>query len=308
LGSLAIAAVVVIATRATIEATAAAGASATGATATAATTGTTTIATGTAARTTTAAKATTATIATGTTIATATAARTATTTGTTTTTARTTAIATATTTTGAATIARTTRGSSGSCHAGRNDDDLTAAAGADGFGANFGFRAQRHVDDTAFTAAHGREKEGLAGLLDAIASGLGRKAQFFDAEQAIVEGVEDDQRMVFMRQAQHFHREVFEGQQQFSLVLEQEVGFGTTEANDNVRVFDFGIGGIAFHELVVDVDVDGIEKYVEKVPDLVFVLFDWVFTGHWFRTDYFFFFTLTTVCDGGVTGAGLTLL
>lgn len=118
------------------------------------------------------------------------------------------------------------------------------------------------MNDAAFTAAHRAEEERLATLLDLVASGLGGEAEFFDAEQAIVIGVEHDQGMVFVRQAQHFHGEVFESEQQFCFVQQQHVGFGATEADDDIGVFDLGVSRGAFDKFVVDIDVNGIQKDV----------------------------------------------
>jgi len=141
------------------------------------------------------------------------------------------------------------------------------------------------VDDAALAAAHRAEEEGLTDFLDTARSGLCGEAKFLNAQKAIVVRVKDDQRMVFVRQAQHFHREMFEGEQQFSLVGQQHVRFRTAEAHYDIGVLDLGVGGSAFHKFVVDVDLDGVQQDVEKVADFVFVLFDWVFASHVCRTD-----------------------
>lgn len=141
------------------------------------------------------------------------------------------------------------------------------------------------MDDAAFAAAHRAEEEGLACFLDASACSLRGEAEFFDAKQAVIVGIKDDERMVLMGQPQHFHGEVFEGQEEFGFVHQQEVGLRTAELHHDIRVLDFGIGRSAFHKFVIDVYVDGVEQDVQKIADFVFVLFDWVFTRHVFRTD-----------------------
>lgn len=161
---------------------------------------------------------------------------------------------------------------------------MTAATDADAFRADFGFRAQRHVDDAALAAGHGAEEEGLAGFLDFRAGGLGREAEFLDAEEAIVVGVEDDEGVILMRETQHFHGEVLQGQEQFGFVFEEAIRLFAAEFYDDVGVFDFGVGGSAFVEFIVHVDVDAIEEIVEEVADFVFVLIDGVFTSHVCRT------------------------
>lgn len=143
------------------------------------------------------------------------------------------------------------------------------------------------MDDAAFAAAHRAEEEGLETFLHARGGSLCREAQFFNAQQAIVVRIENDQRMIFMRQAEHLHGEVLESQQQLGLVGQQQVGFRTAEADYDIRIFNLGVGGSAFHKFVVDIDVDGVQQDVQKIADFVFVLFDWVFASHVFRTDRF---------------------
>lgn len=87
-----------------------------------------------------------------------------------------------------------------------------------------------------------------------------------------------------MRQTQHFHGEVLQGEEQFGFVFEETIRFFAAELYDDVGVFDFGVGGSAFVEFIVHVDVDAIQKIVEEVADFVFVLIDGVFTSHVCRT------------------------
>jgi hypothetical protein len=93
--------------------------------------------------------------------------------------------------------------------------------------------------------------------------------------------------MVFMRQAQHFHREVLQSQEQLRFVFQKQVRLWTAELHYNVRVFDFRVGGGAFLELVINVDVNAVQQYIQKVADFVFVLFDWIFARHVLRTGWF---------------------
>jgi hypothetical protein len=90
--------------------------------------------------------------------------------------------------------------------------------------------------------------------------------------------------MVFVRQPQHLHRQVFQREQQLSLVFEQAVGFGTAELYDDVGVFNLRIRRGAFVKLVVDVDIDAIQQHIQKIADLIFVIFDRVFARHCYRT------------------------
>jgi len=87
-----------------------------------------------------------------------------------------------------------------------------------------------------------------------------------------------------MGKAQHLHGEVLEGQQQLGLVLQQQVRLRTTEAHNDIGIFNFRIGRGALNEFIIDIDINRVEQNVEKVADFVFVLFDGVFTSHVFRT------------------------
>src|SRR6476659_10064449 len=98
-------------------------------------------------------------------------------------------------------------------HPGRIHYNLALAARAQTLAAQFGLVAQGQMDDTALAAVHGIEAEWLAGTFYFIRGGHGAHAQFFDAQQAIVVGVERNPRMVFRRHPQRFHGEVFESQQ-----------------------------------------------------------------------------------------------
>lgn len=139
---------------------------------------------------------------------------------------------------------------------------MTAATDADALRADFGFRAQRHMDDAALTAGHGAEEEGLPGFFHLGRRRLRGEAKFFDAEEAEIVGVENDEGVILMREAQHFHGEVLQGEEQFRFVLEEPVRLFAAEFHDDVGVFDFGVSGGAFVEFIVHVDVDAIEEIV----------------------------------------------
>lgn len=151
---------------------------------------------------------------------------------------------------------------------------MPAAARAHALTADFRFRPQGHVNNAPFPAGHGAEKERLLRLLHAFASGLRAQPQFFDPQQTVIVGIEHDQRMVLMRQAQHFHRQVLQREQQFRLVFQEQFRLGTGKSNHDVGIFDFGVVGSPFLKLVINVDVDTVEQDVEEIPDFVFVLFD----------------------------------
>ena len=55
------------------------------------------------------------------------------------------------------------------------------------------------------------------------AAGHRAQAQLFDAQQAVIVGVEGNPRMVFRRHPQHFHGDVFQRQQQLGAIGKQQV-------------------------------------------------------------------------------------
>ncbi len=141
------------------------------------------------------------------------------------------------------------------------------------------------MDNTALSAAHRVEEKGLAALFHLGCRSLRCQPQFFDALQAEVLGIKHDQRMVFVRQTQHFHRQVFKRKQQLRLVLQQQIRFGAAEFHNDVGIFNLGVGRSTFHKFVIDIDIDSVQQDVQKIADFVFVLFYWVFTSHVFRTN-----------------------
>lgn len=191
---------------------------------------------------------------------------------------------------------------------------MASATDAHALAADRGFRTQGHVDDAPLTAAHRAEEERHPAFLYFVRCGLSRQPQFFNSQETEVACIKDDQRMVFVRQSQHFHGQMLKSQQKFGFVLQKQFRFRAAELHHDIWIFDFRVGGCTFRKLIVDVDINGVQKDVQEVAYFVFVLFNWIFSRHVFRTGrflaeiYFFFFTLTTACDGGVTGAGLTLL
>ncbi len=62
-----------------------------------------------------------------------------------------------------------------------------------------------------------------------------------------------------MRQPQHFHRQMFQSQKQFSFVLQQQIRFRAAEFYDDIWVLDFRIGRSTFHKLVIDIDINGVQ-------------------------------------------------
>jgi len=78
------------------------------------------------------------------------------------------------------------------------------------------------VYNAPLSAAHWAKEKRHTRLLHLRASRLRGQSQFFNPQQTIIVGIKHNQRMIFMRQAQHFHRQVFQRQKQFTLVLQQE--------------------------------------------------------------------------------------
>lgn len=133
-------------------------------------------------------------------------------------------------------------------HAGRIDDDAAERAGAGAFTAELSFVAERDVDDAALAAVHGREAEGLAGGFDAFGCDLRGHAKFFDAEGAVIVGVEGNPRMIVGVHAERFLGNVFEGEEKLGAIAEDEVDVFAVEFDDEIGSFKLGIGLVAGFE------------------------------------------------------------
>ena len=72
----------------------------------------------------------------------------------------------------------------------------------------------------------GIEAEGSPVRFTLLGGGHGAEPQFFDAQQAVIVGIEGNARVVFGRHAQHFHGDVLQREQQFGAVGEQQIHVG----------------------------------------------------------------------------------
>lgn len=104
------------------------------------------------------------------------------------------------------------------------------------------------MDDATLTAVHRREAKRLATGLHAFGRYLRRHAQFFDAEGAVVVGIESDARVIVRVHAQGFLRDVFEGEQKLGAVAQDEIDVIALKLDDDVGGFKFRIAPVSGFE------------------------------------------------------------
>ena len=144
---------------------------------------------------------------------------------------------------------------------------MAVATESGAFTTKFGFVAQRDVNDAAFAAIHRVEAEGFGRALDLLGGNSRAQAKFGDAEHAEVVGIEGDEGMIVIRDAQSLHRDVLKGKQHFGLIGEEDLDIGPFELDHNLWIFDLGIGRIARFDFVLDIKVGVVEDHVEKLFD-----------------------------------------
>jgi hypothetical protein len=188
-------------------------------------------------------------------------------------------------------------------HAGRvnNDSAIRACAGA--FAAQFRFIPQGDVDDAALAAVHRIKAEGLTRRFHFIGRDLRGHAELFDAQRAIVVGIEGDARMIVGVHAQGFLRDVFESEEKLGAIAENQVDVVAVELDDEVGSFEVGVGLVARFQFESEVE----SRVGNDLPE---ELFD-PRTGFMNRIFWFqFFFLLSliiafpgTVAPPGTSGA-----
>ena len=152
-------------------------------------------------------------------------------------------------------------------HSGRIDDHLPLRTRPEAFTADLRFVAQRQVDHAALAAVHRVEPERLARPLHLFRGSLRAQAQLFDAEQAVVVGVEGNARMVLGGHPQHFHGHVLERQQQLGAVREQQVDVRTRELHDYVGSFEIPLAALHILNVITDVNASGLEGGAQESVD-----------------------------------------
>ena len=100
---------------------------------------------------------------------------------------------------------------------------MAVAAHAGAFAAKFEFVPQGDMNGAALAAVHRVEAERLTGMFHLFRGGVGAHPQFSDAEHAVIIRIEGETRMVFRRHAERFHGDVFEREQKFRAVHQEQV-------------------------------------------------------------------------------------
>ncbi len=168
---------------------------------------------------------------------------------------------------GAARRLEAARGLGKAGHSGGVNHHVAARTGAAAFAAHGRFIAQRQVDDAALAAVHGVETEMLAGTLHPVGGGHRAEPQLFDAQQAVIVGIEGNARMVFARHAEHFHGDVFQRQQQFRAIVEQQVHVRTAELHGHVRRLEIVVRRRGVLNLVAQLDPAVLQGGIQKAVD-----------------------------------------
>ena len=73
--------------------------------------------------------------------------------------------------------------------------------------------------------------------------------------------------MVLRRDPERLHGDVFQGQQQFRFITQQQFDIGTSELDDHLRIFYLRIGGIAGFNFVFNVEIRIVQNDVKEILD-----------------------------------------
>ncbi len=120
------------------------------------------------------------------------------------------------------------------------------------------------MNHAALAAVHGIEAKGLAGALDFFGGGGGAEAEFFDAQQTVIVGIEQDARVILGGHAQHLHGQVLELEQEFGAVAEQEIDVGAAELHHHIGGFKVVCGGVAIGDDVVQIESRFLQQGIEE--------------------------------------------
>ena len=137
--------------------------------------------------------------------------------------------------------------------------------------------AHGQMDETAFAAAHRAEAERSLRLPDPLANRERPNSQLLLAQEAIVIGVEAEQGVLIRRHFENFLSELFQSEESLALVVHQEFEIRTGELDDERRLLKVAARLFAIQDLVLDVEVHGIEDCVKKIGDIIAHRFDCVF-------------------------------
>ena len=109
--------------------------------------------------------------------------------------------------------------------------------------------------------------ERAARLLHSLRRRHRAEAKLFDAQQAVIVGVEAQARMMVGRQAQGLHGQEFQRQQHFRLVAQHKIHVGTGELDHQVRILEIGMRMHTLQDLVGHVEVHVVQNRVQELLD-----------------------------------------
>ena len=122
------------------------------------------------------------------------------------------------------------------------------------------------MDDAPLARSHRAELVRRAGLLDLLRSGLGLRAQLFDALHAVVVHIEDQPVAILVRDAQGLERQLLQGQKQFRPAVQEHARVRSLEIDHQLGA-DHREPALHLEYVVVDVKVGRVEHGIEKVID-----------------------------------------
>ncbi len=124
------------------------------------------------------------------------------------------------------------------------DDEVALLAFAVGDGFYVIHLAEGHVQQAPLAGVGGREAVGLAGLTNALGSGLGGELNLLQAERLEVEGVEADQIVLAGVEMEDLDGDVLEGPEELAVALGEQGGVGTGQLNvENLGTGILGVSG-----------------------------------------------------------------
>ena len=136
------------------------------------------------------------------------------------------------------------------------------------------------MNDAALARVHGIEAEGLVARFDAFGRGDGRQAQLFDAEHAVIVGIEGDAGVIFRRNAQGFLSELFESEQDLCFIREQSVDVFAGKLDTDIGIFEFRVRCFVVDEFVGDLQPGERQDVVQERAYAVAVLRNVIFQAH----------------------------
>src|SRR5262249_27422447 len=152
-------------------------------------------------------------------------------------------------------------------HVRRNYHHLANRAHADAFAADFRLVAQSKMNDSTLAAVHRAEMERDLRFLHALGCRQGAHPQLFDAQDAVIVGVEADARMLVWRHPQRFHGQLLQREQQLGFVGEKQIDVAAAKTDQQIRVLEIGMRRLAFTDRVIEVKTGKTEYVIQEFFD-----------------------------------------